>query len=164
MRKTWNLGVVSVALLLLANTALSQKAEVAAVMERDARFWAAYNGCDLEAIRSLLAEDVEFYHDKGGPTVGLENFITRIKENICSDPGYRIRRVAVAGSVSTSLLKHGDEIYGAVVVGKHRFYVTKAGKERLNDQAEFVMLWLLKDNRWLAARIISYEHKDVKRR
>jgi hypothetical protein len=32
----------------------------------------AYNHCDLEKFAALLADDVEFYHDQRGLTVGKE--------------------------------------------------------------------------------------------
>lgn len=154
--------LLCVAVLTLAGFALGQRSDVDAVRSRDSEFWAAYNKCDTEGLRSLLTEDVEFYHDKGGATIGLEKLVARIKENICSDPDYRIRRAALASSARTSLLKHGDEIYGAVVAGSHLFYVKEKNRERLHDRAEFLMVWLKKDSRWLAARIVSYAHQDIK--
>jgi hypothetical protein len=35
----------------------------------DAALFDAYNKCDLAKFSSLLADDVEFYHDKGGLTL-----------------------------------------------------------------------------------------------
>ena len=59
-------------------------------------------------------------------------------------------------------MRRGDEIYGALVTGEHRFYVTPKGKrEFLVGRAYFTQLMLLKDGSWKIARIFSYEHVDA---
>ena len=47
----------------------------AAILERDRLFWKAYNACDVKTMGEFFTEDVEFYHDKGGPTLGLANLV-----------------------------------------------------------------------------------------
>jgi len=42
----------------------------ATVSELDRQLFEAYNHCDLKKFDSLLADDVEFYHDQGGVTLG----------------------------------------------------------------------------------------------
>src|SRR5260370_30138550 len=41
-----------------------------AIIALDTKLFDAYNHCDLKAFDSLLADDVEFYHDQGGVTLG----------------------------------------------------------------------------------------------
>ncbi len=36
------------------------------VMKADSLFWSGYNSCDLGLQERLIADDIEFYHDKGG--------------------------------------------------------------------------------------------------
>ena len=38
----------------------------------DAALFDSYNECDLEKNRTFFADDLEFYHDKGGLTVGAD--------------------------------------------------------------------------------------------
>ena len=41
----------------------------------DAAFWTAYNTCDVAAMPPFFTEDVEFYHDKGGITLGRDALV-----------------------------------------------------------------------------------------
>ena len=49
-----------------------QKLE-ATIHFKDSLFWTAYNNCDIPKFQEFFSNDVEFYHDKGGITNGLEN-------------------------------------------------------------------------------------------
>ena len=42
------------------------------IQSLDAKLFDAYNHCDLEKFGALLADDLEFYHDKGGLSVGRQ--------------------------------------------------------------------------------------------
>ena len=50
----------------------------AAVRQRDDAFWQAYNACDTKTFRGFFATDVEFYHDRGGPTIGVDALDTAL--------------------------------------------------------------------------------------
>src|SRR5579859_1525828 len=50
-----------------------------AITELDAQLFDAYNHCDLAKFRSLVADDVEFYHDQGGLTLGGDKLTESIK-------------------------------------------------------------------------------------
>lgn len=41
-----------------------------AVTLLDKQLFDAYNTCDLDKLKSMVAEDLEFYHDKTGLAVG----------------------------------------------------------------------------------------------
>ena len=65
----------------------------------------------------------------------------------------------MAGTVNVFPLKNGDKIYGAVISGEHLFYVTELGKaEFLDGRANFTHVWLLKNDGYKMARILSYNH------
>jgi hypothetical protein len=157
-----HLRAFAFALLVLAPSAVrAADATADAVLAEDARFWVAYNACDVGALRPFFSDDVEFYHDKGGPTVGLENLIASVKANLCSGAS-RVRREAVDGTVRLSALRKDGVVYGAVLSGQHRFYVREGDKpERLDGQATFTHLWLLRDGAWKMTRVLSYEHGPV---
>lgn len=44
----------------------------AVILRRDALFWTAYNTCATARIGEFFTADVEFYHDTGGMTFGVE--------------------------------------------------------------------------------------------
>jgi len=129
-----------------------------AVRTRDDAFWHAYNTCETAAFRRFFTSDVEFYHDRGGPTIGLEALDTALAKNLCGG-GNRLRREEVPGTVRWSILRSGDTVYGAIVDGEHVFYVRPPEKpEFLDGRARFVSLWLLKDGAWKMSRLLSYDH------
>ena len=133
-------------------------AETAAVLTLESQFWTAYNTCNTSAFREFFTRDVEFYHDKGGMTVGADALVASLNSGVCGG-GTRLRREAVEGTVRVSLLRKQDAIYGAVVTGDHRFYVREPDKpERLDGQAKFTTVWLLTDAGWKMGRILSYDH------
>src|SRR5271155_6046655 len=54
-----------------------------AIAALDAALFDSYNRCDLEKFASFFVEDVEFYHDQGGVTLGRAALTESIKKNIC---------------------------------------------------------------------------------
>ena len=135
-----------------------QKLE-ATIFFKDSLFWTAYNNCDIPKFQEFFSNDVEFYHDKGGITNGLENLAMSMKKNLCSNENFRLRREEVAGTVKVFPLQQSNSIYGAIISGSHEFYINEKGKkERLDGLAKFTHVWLLKDNVWKMSRILSYDH------
>jgi uncharacterized protein (TIGR02246 family) len=118
----------------------------------DAALFAATYGCDLEKVASLFAEDVEFFHDLGGVTLGRTKIIEQTRNNLCG----KVKRELVQGTLQTFPM-HG---YGAVQTGVHRFHQPKAPSEGIGE-ARFVHLWRLKDGAWRITRVISYDHHAV---
>lgn len=136
-----------------------QQKLTATILHLDSAFWNAYNNCDTTRFKNFLTDDVEFYHDKGGITMGATGLIQSLDKNICGVANYHLRREAVAGSVKVFPMEKGNEIYGAVISGEHLFYITQNGKpEYLDGDANFTHLWLLKNGVWKMARILSYNH------
>ena len=90
------------------------------VMRLDKELFDAYNGCDLEKFKSMLAEDVEFYHDQGGITLGKDALTESIKKNICSTDTHR---ELVPGTFEAHYMKG----IGAIEIGTHQFLHPKSG-------------------------------------
>ena len=67
------------------------------ILTKDSLFWKAYNNCDTTQFQNFLTEDVEFYHDKGGLMLCMEDLSASFKKNLCSNENFRLRREAVAG-------------------------------------------------------------------
>lgn len=128
------------------------------ILHKDSAFWKAYNECDVDKFRSYFSDDIEFYHDKGGITLGIEKMLTSFKNNLCSNNNFRLRREAVEGTVKVFPLENNGVIYGAILSGEHVFYVIEKGSERLDGLAKFTHLWLLEDKVWRMKRVLSYDH------
>ncbi|AXY74868.1 DUF4440 domain-containing protein [Paraflavitalea soli] len=132
------------------------------ILQKDSLFWKGYNDCDTSLTGQFLAAEIEFFHDKGGITKGRQAMQESLKKNLCSDNNYRLRREAIPGTVKVYPLAKNNEIYGAIMVGEHYFYVTKNGKPEFRDgHASFNHLWLKKDGEWKMERILSYDHHEA---
>jgi ketosteroid isomerase-like protein len=125
-----------------------------AITALDKQVFDAYNTCDIDKLGSLVADDLEFYHDKTGLAVGKQTFLDAIKKNICG----KVTRELVAGSLEVYPM-HG---YGAVEIGTHRFHHPGAQDHDVLGEAKFIHLWQYKDGTWKVARVISYDHEVVK--
>lgn len=143
-----------------ASAQVSNATLIAAAVKADSLFWIAYNQCDVQGMMQFIPEDMEFYHDKGGITLGDSAFQASIKNGLCSDLGkFRLRREIVDGSGKTNPMMKNDRVYGVLMTGKHLFYLSQNGeKERADGLAEYADLWLLQDGQWKMARVFSYNH------
>jgi Domain of unknown function (DUF4440) len=123
----------------------------------DSIFFEAYNKCDTVTMESLLTEGLEFYHDKGGLTIGSAKLITGLKNNVCS----QVRRALKKGS----LLVYPMDNLGALVQGEHYFYDLVHGNKgdfsKAVGVARFFHLWVNKNGIWQMTRVFSYDHKPV---
>jgi hypothetical protein len=116
----------------------------------DEKLFGAYNRCDLATMGSLITDDLEFYHDKTGLSVGKKVFLDAIRDNICG----KVQRELVPGSMEVYRIDH----YGAVEIGSHRFL--HPGHEEIGvGEAKFITVWRLKDGNWQMTRAISYDHE-----
>jgi hypothetical protein len=127
------------------------------VLAADAAFWRAFNQCDAEAMNNLLADDVEFYHDKTGLTVGRGAVLLSLMKGPCGTPGMHLRREAV-GSPAVDPVPG----YGAILSGEHKFYV-KQGQtpEYVDGNARFAVVWRQNGNHWEMRRVLSYSHRPA---
>ena len=125
-----------------------------AVALLDAALFDAYNRCDLERFSSFFVEDVEFYHDQGGVTLGRQNLTESIKKNICG----KVTRELVPGTLQVYYMKG----YGAVEMGVHRFHHPGHDNTEPVGEGKFIHLWQYKDGAWKITRAISYDHHAAK--
>ena len=116
----------------------------------DKKLFDAYNTCDLETVASLTADDLEFYHDQTGLSVGRQSLLDGLRNNICG----KVHRELVPGSMEVYPLKG----YGAVEIGIHRFSHPNEPNSGPGGEAKFVTLWRLKHGKWQIARVISFDH------
>jgi uncharacterized protein DUF4440 len=125
-----------------------------AITSLDTKLFDAYNHCDLKTFDSLLADDVEFYHDQGGVTLGRQKLTESVKNNICTGD---TQRVLVPGTLKIYYMKG----YGAIEMGVHRFLHPKTEASNGTGEASFVQLWQYKDGNWKLTRVLSYDHHSA---
>jgi hypothetical protein len=132
----------------------------ALILEKDSLFWHTYNTCDIKGSEAFFSDSVEFYHDKGGITLGLDALTASLKNGLCKQPEeFQLRREAVPGTVRVFPMKKSDVIYGAIISGEHYFYINKKGEpERRDGWAKFTHLWLKQNGGWKMTRVLSYDH------
>lgn len=117
----------------------------------DARLFDAYNRCDLDAFRALLADDLEFYHDQGGLMLGADAVTEATRTYICG----KVRRELVPGTLEVDKI----EGYGAIELGSHRFCELEG--THCMGIARFVQVWKRDGDTWKATRIISFGHRPL---
>ncbi len=122
----------------------------------------SFNRCKISVLDDIISEDLEFYHDTGGITLGKEQFIQSVKNNICSNPNSKPVRELIANSLQVYPLYNNDgKLYGAIQKGDHHFYLKESGKIRPTVSSKFTHLWILKDNKWTLKRVLSYHHQPI---
>ena len=116
----------------------------------DTTIFNMYNTCDLANFGNYFSDDVEFYHDQSGLSVGKESLIDALKKNICG----KVTRELVSGTLEVYPLNG----YGAVEIGVHRFHHPGHDDTEALGEAKFIHLWQHKDGAWKITRVISYDH------
>ena len=94
----------------------------------------------------------KFYHDKGGPTIGLGPLGRDLQEEpLCGNPNFRL---GARHRDHPCLPSRTGAYDGAVLSGEHYFYINDSGKPEFRDgQAYFFHVWLLNTvpGRWRAS-------------
>lgn len=113
----------------------------------DSLFFDAYNHCKIAVMDSLMSEDLEFYHDKGGFSNSKKETMDAVQKNIC-------------GKVTRELLKGSIEVYqindyGAVEMGFHGFHNNQEKEPATTHFSRFIHIWRFNNNRWQITRVIS---------
>jgi ketosteroid isomerase-like protein len=116
----------------------------------DTALFTAFNACDLQTLGSLVADDLEFFHDKDGLSVGKQAFLESTRKNICG----KMRRDLVPSTLEVYPL--GD--YGALEIGVHRFHHPGRDDTEPVGEARFVIIWQRNGSAWKMTRTISYAH------
>jgi hypothetical protein len=128
------------------------------IVKLDSTLFAAFNNCNMAEFGAHFADDIEFYHDKGGLTNGLKNLIEVMEKGLCKKGnGWRSRRAVVPGSLKV----YPMDKYGAILTGMHRFYETElaTGKEYERSSAKFTHLFQEVNGVWKIKRVLSYDHQ-----
>jgi len=129
------------------------------IYHHDSIFWKGYNSCTIPVFKKYITDDFEFYHDKGGLSAGINNFMKTVNGGLCNKTNtWSLRREVVEGSTAVFPLNK----YGAILSGEHVFYLTENGKkERMVETAKFTHVWKNENGSWKMSRVLSYDHQDA---
>ncbi|WBO85198.1 nuclear transport factor 2 family protein [Hymenobacter yonginensis] len=124
----------------------------ATIARQDSLLFAAFNRHDLAQLQTYFAEDLEFYHDKGGLAdfqQSMEGFRRLFEQNKTTG----LNRQLMPGTLEVYPING----YGAVETYQHRFCHVENGKD---DCGTFknMMVWRLNEGRWQVTRVVSYNH------
>lgn len=117
------------------------------IVALDSIFFNAYNNCNLDVMDSLISEDLEFYHDKGGLSTSKKDVMKGLKNNICG----KVTRELLKGSIEVYEIKD----YGAVEMGFHGFHNNREKETGPTHFSKFVQIWRKVNNQWKLTRVIS---------
>ncbi len=138
---------------------IDQQSLFGQVITFDSIFFQALNNCDLKKYESFLADDFEFYHDRGGLTKSREAEMKSMT-SFCGEQRQRqkLRRELIRESVEVSPIKD----FGAVQTGRHRFFLVIDDKtEKVIEEAKFTNVWHRQPKGWKLSRVISYDHRPT---
>jgi hypothetical protein len=120
----------------------------------DAALFDSFNKCsdpaELEKHVAFFAKDVEFYHDLGGATFGVDALVANTRKNVCG----KFRRELDRDSFRVFPIPG----YGAMVIGTHRFCHTPTTCE---GRGEFTTVWREQNGVWQITRALSYAHHSL---
>lgn len=120
------------------------------VARLDAELFAAFNAKDVNKLMAYFADNLEFYHDKGG----LSDF-AQTKDGFArlfaQSPD--IMRTLVPGTLEVYPVKG----YGAMHIGTQRFCHVENGRQDCGN-SKFVLVWQQQGGTWKITRVVSYDH------
>ncbi|NND78410.1 MAG: nuclear transport factor 2 family protein [Eudoraea sp.] len=116
------------------------------IVAMDKKYFDAYNTCDMATQDAIYAEDIEFFHDKGGLMTSKSDLMKALEENICN----KVTRQLVQGSIEVYPIKD----YGAVEIGFHSFQ-NKEEPNAPSQPSKFIVLWKQQDDDWKITKVIS---------
>lgn len=121
------------------------------ILMMDSILFTAINHHDLETVKTLFANDLEFYHDKEG-LAGYDATIESIRLLFENHP--TLRRSLVTEKTEVYPIPH----VGALQTGTHRF--CKQQNNILTDcgNFRFMHLWKRTTEGWKISRVFSYGH------
>ena len=116
------------------------------ISDLDKKYFDAYNKCDMKTQAELYAEDLEFFHDKGGLSTSKKDLLTSIEQNICG----KVTRTLVEGSIEVYPIAN----YGAVEIGYHSFFNKEEPHEK-SIPSKFIVVWKQDKEQWKITKVIS---------
>jgi len=133
------------------------------IAARDAEFFElVFLGCDPKRLATMLTDDFEMYHDRGGlVATSAAPFVEQYSKDCAkrSKPDeWRSRRELVPGTMKVWPVPG----FGAIEDGEHVFHERKGdGPEKKVGRARFTQAWKWSPEGWRLARVFSYDHSAI---
>jgi hypothetical protein len=122
------------------------------IIVQDGKLFAAFNTCDMRTLRAMVADDLQFFHDHDGLTVGRDAFMRSVSTNVCG----KFTRSLEPGTAEVWPLPN----YGAIEIGTHRFHHSDNSPDGLG---KFMIVWKQTSGEWVMTQSFSYDHAEVSR-
>jgi hypothetical protein len=120
----------------------------------DTALFDSFNKCSdpaqLAKHAAFFDKDVEFYHDLGGLTRGVDALMANTRKNVCG----KFRRQLDVASFRVYPIRG----FGAMSMGTHRFCPTATTCDGIG---EFTTVWREKGGVWQVTRGLSYAHRAL---
>ncbi len=125
-----------------------------------ALFKAFFDTCDIDALRGLVTDDFEMFHDKEGRNITSGAGFVQAAVDKCKRQAEGTDFISARRLVPESMKVYPISNYGVVEVGVHRFYAVKPGQpDRLTETSQFTLVWKEENGQWKLARALSYDHQ-----
>lgn len=122
------------------------------ILSADRQLFDAYNTCNILQFSRSLAPDLEFFHDTTGFTG--HDWNVNALEKRCAE---RTKYHRTLDEQSVQIFPVPE--YGALELGTHRFYESRAGgSEKLDATPSFANVWKKTPDGWKLTRVLSYGH------
>jgi len=130
------------------------------ILKMDSLLFSAYNNADIDRYKSLISEDIEFFHDKNGLINSKERIAESLKKiaKLKNNSTYSITRQLVKNTLEV----HEIHEFGAIQTGTHQFTETNKGESTSITQAKFIHIWKKQDGNWILTKVFSYNHRPIK--
>jgi ketosteroid isomerase-like protein len=117
------------------------------IVQLDSTFFDAYNHCEtkLAEYAAFYADDVEFYHDRGGLSSSKADFVAATQQYICG----KVTRLVLPSTIEVYPIKD----YGAIEFGYHSFH--NSVENSTSKPSRFVIVWRQTSDAWHITRVIS---------
>ncbi len=116
------------------------------IVRMDSIYFTAYNNCDMAKQDEIYADDLEFYHDKGGLSTSKKDILESLEKNICG----KVTRELVKGSIEVYPINN----FGAVEIGMHKFFNNQE-PDAVSNPSKFITIWKKTNDNWQITRVIS---------
>jgi len=120
------------------------------IAHMDSALFNAFNNRNIDQFKNLFAEDLEFYHDKGGLT-NYQHTVDFLKTT--DSLNNHLKRELVKGTLEVYPIPG----YGAMEIGEHTFCHLENGKQDCGT-FKFVHIWKKTNGEWKITRVVSYGH------